>query len=79
MTPEEIKAAIARAGTTQTAIASHLDVRVQSIGRVIKGTMRSAKIEAELAKLTGKPLHASQAKPGRPKSTWNGQHTEASA
>lgn len=73
MKPEEIKAAIVRAGTSQTAIATHLGVSVQSIGRVIKKTMRSTRIERELEKLTGQPIHDKKAEPGRPRSVWTGQ------
>ncbi|UCU93994.1 helix-turn-helix domain-containing protein [Hydrogenophaga taeniospiralis] len=72
MKPEDIRAAIVRAGTTQRAIADYLDVRPQTVARVINGQSRSAKIEDELAKITGKPIHASRNKPGRRKSVWNG-------
>ena len=72
MKPEDIRAAIAKAGTTQRAIADYLDVRPQTVARVINGQTRSARIEDELAKITGKPLHAVRNKPGRRKSVWNG-------
>ena len=72
MKPEDIRAAIARAGTIQAAIAEYLDVRPQTVSRVINGQSRSARIEDELAKITGKPIHASRNKPGRRKSVWNG-------
>lgn len=77
MKPQEIKAAIVKAGTTQVAIATHLGVTPQSLGRVIAGRMRSARIEAELEKLTGKPIHAHKSKPGRQRAVWNGQRAEA--
>lgn len=48
MTPDDIRAKIVQAGTSQTAIAKFLKVRPASVGRVISGAMRSARIEAEL-------------------------------
>lgn len=72
MTPNDIKAAIAKAGTTQTAIAHHLNVRPKSVGQVIAGKLRSTKIEAELAKVTGKPIHAKPPQRGRPRTSWSG-------
>lgn len=77
MKPQDIKAAIARAGTSQTAIAVHLGVRLNSVSRVINGTMRSTKIEAELQKITGKPLHAAPPVRGRRKTVWTGQGVAA--
>jgi predicted ArsR family transcriptional regulator len=79
MKPEEIKAAIVRAGTSQVAIATHLGVTPQSVGRVIKKTMRSERIERELEKLTGGPIHAKKSKVGRPRATWNGAAKGVSA
>jgi lambda repressor-like predicted transcriptional regulator len=73
MKPEEIKAAIALAGTSQSALATHLGVTPQSVGRVISKTMRSARIERELEKITGKPIHDQRNKPGRPRAVWNGR------
>lgn len=78
MTPNDIKAAIAKAGTSQAAIAEHLEVSVGSVWRVINGTLRSTRIEAELQKITGRPLHAAKPKRGRQKSVWNG-HAGVSA
>jgi lambda repressor-like predicted transcriptional regulator len=72
MNPKDIKAAIAMAGTSQTAIARHLGVSVNSVSRVICGAMRSTRIEAELQKITGKPLHASKPVRGRKKTVWSG-------
>ncbi|WP_161499705.1 helix-turn-helix domain-containing protein [Limnohabitans sp. TS-CS-82] len=77
MTPNEIKAAILRAGTNQAAIASYLDVTVQSVWRVVNGTMRSARIEAELEKITGCPIHASVSRRGRKKAVWSGERVAA--
>ena len=79
MTPDAIKAAISRAGTTQTAIARYLDVSPSCVGRVINGAMRSQRIEAELQKITGKPIHGPAGKPGRKKSSWNGSVAGAQA
>jgi lambda repressor-like predicted transcriptional regulator len=73
MKPIDIKAAIARAGTTQAAIAEHLGVTKNSLWRVVNGTLRSARIEAELQQITGCPIHPAKAKRGRQKSTWSGK------
>jgi lambda repressor-like predicted transcriptional regulator len=73
MKPQDTKAAIARAGTSQAAIAEHLGVSPHSISRVINGTMRSKRIEAELQKITGKPLHPTPSVRGRRKTVWTGQ------
>lgn len=72
MKPEDIKAAIALAGTSQSAIARHLGVSVNSVSRVVTGAMRSARIEAELEKVTGKPLHPAKPVRGRRKTVWSG-------
>lgn len=72
MKPEDIRAAIAKAGTSQRAIAEYLRVKPQSVSRVVNGQMRSARIEDELAKITGKPIHQTRNKPGRKKLVWNG-------
>ncbi len=84
MTPQEIKAQIALAGTTQSAIARHLGVSVTFLGRVIAGDSRSSRVETELARITGKPVNPNPHKTGgRPKSVWSGtnqrHHKEASA
>lgn len=73
--PQDIKAAIAKAGTSQTAIARHLGVQLNSVSRVINGTLRSQRIEAELQKLTGKPLHDTPSVRGRRRTVWTGQAT----
>lgn len=73
----DIKAAIVRAGTTQRAIATHLDVSEQSVARVIAGGMRSARIEAELEKVTGIKLYDAPARRGRVKSVWSGERAAA--
>lgn len=79
MKPEEIRAAIALAGTSQAAVATHLGVTPQSVGRVISKTMRSARIERELEKITGKPIHDKKNKPGRPKAVWTGRQVGRAA
>lgn len=79
MKPQDTKAAIAKAGTSQTAIARHLDVTLNSVNRVINGTMRSTKIEAELEKITGKPLHPAKPGRGRKKTEWTGAGAGAAA
>jgi hypothetical protein len=72
MKPAHIKAGIAAAETTQQAIADHLGVSVQAVGRVVSGSMRSARIEAELSRIVGKPIHTTKSTPGRKKSVWKG-------
>lgn len=74
MTPQEIKAQIALAGTTQAAIARHLGVNPSFLNCVIAGKSRSARVEAALAQITGKPIHPVPSKKGgRTKSVWSGQ------
>lgn len=74
MTPDDIRAKIVQAGTSQTAIAKFLKVRPASVGRVISGAMRSHRIEAELSKIVGQTINSGQPKePGRPKTVYNGQ------
>lgn len=77
MKPQDTKAAIAKAGTSQTAIADYLGVSINSVSRVINGTMRSKRIEAELQKITGKPLHDKPSVRGRRKTVWTGQGAAA--
>jgi predicted XRE-type DNA-binding protein len=72
MNKSDIKAAIERAGTSQAAIAEFLGVTPNSVGRVIAGTMRSRRVEAELEQLIGKPIFAKARKPGRIKTTYRG-------
>lgn len=77
MKPQDTKAAIAKAGTSQTAIAEYLGVSTHSVSRVINGTMRSTRIEAELQKVTGTPLHDTPSVRGRRKTVWTGQGVAA--
>lgn len=69
----EIKKAISRAGTSQSAIATYLGKHVQSVNAVVNGRMRSASIEAELTKIVGHPVFGPKKKGGRPKTVWNGE------
>lgn len=73
MNPIDIQIAIMRAGTSQKAIADYLGVSPTAIGRVIKGTMRSAPIEKEIEKIVGKKFFPPKRKPGRAKTVWNGR------
>jgi lambda repressor-like predicted transcriptional regulator len=81
MNPNDIKAAISKAGTTQAAIADHLGISKNSLWRVVNGTMRSARIEAELQKITGRPIYTTKLARGRQKSVWTGRavHTAGGA
>lgn len=74
MNPSDIKAKIAQAGTSQAAIATYLGVSPASVGRVIRGNLRSKRIEAELSKIVGQPIFPdTPKKPGRPKLVWTGE------
>ncbi|MBK1683417.1 hypothetical protein [Rhodoferax fermentans] len=73
MEPADIKAAIERAGTNQSAIARYLGVTTGHIAQVVNKKVRSARVEAELQKITGRPIHAQKAKRGRRMAVWNGQ------
>jgi hypothetical protein len=77
MTPNDIKAAICLAGTSQAAIAEHLGVTIGCVWRVVHLKMRSAKIEAELEKLTGTPIYPAPGKRGRKKAVWSGERVAA--
>lgn len=72
MTPNEIKAAIQRAGTSQAAIAEYLGLNASTVMRVVNKKGRSARVEAELKKICGKDVFDKPAKIGRPKSVWTG-------
>lgn len=58
MHPEEIKAAIRMKGTTPTAIAEELGVSRSMVSHVINGNARSARIQARIAQVIGKPVTA---------------------
>jgi lambda repressor-like predicted transcriptional regulator len=80
MSPHDIKAKIALAGTSQAAIAKHLGVRPASVAKVIKGEMRSKRIEAELKKITGQTVNPRPCRPlGRPKTVWTGKVMQVTA
>ena len=73
MNATDIKTAIARAGTSQSAIAEYLDVSATTVSGVVNGKTRSARVEAELAKIIGKPPFGLPARKGPAKTTWNGK------
>lgn len=79
MSPDEIKKAIARAGTSQAAIAEYLGKHVHSVNAVVNGHMRSTLIEAELEKIIGHPPFGPKKKGGRPKTVWTGEVDPAHA
>lgn len=79
MNRTDIKAAIERAGTSQAAIAEYLKVTPACVGRVIAGTMRSKRVEAELEQLIGKPIFGKARKPGRTKTTYQGAAQQVTA
>jgi len=73
MEPADIKAAIERAGTNQSAIARYLGVTTGHMAHVVNKKVRSARVEAELEKITGRPIHEARAKRGRRMAVWNGR------
>ena len=72
MKPNDIKAAIQRAGTTQVAIAQYLGVSPSTMNQVISGRTRSARVEAEINKICGKAVFAAPRPAHRPRSSYNG-------
>lgn len=72
MEPIDIKTAIARAGTSQAAIAAYLGVTTSVVGRVVNKMSRSAHVERELEKITGRPIFDEPSKRGRKRAVWNG-------
>lgn len=56
MHQEDIKAALRKAGWTQAAIADELAVAKSSVAQVIVGSIRSARIQARIAEIIGKPV-----------------------
>lgn len=73
MNVTDIKAGIAKAGTSQKAIADYLGICSTAVGHVIRGTARSARVEAEIAKIMGEPMYPTFAKRGPKKTKWNGE------
>jgi transcriptional regulator with XRE-family HTH domain len=73
MESRAINEAIQRAGTSQAAIAEYLGVSTSSVHQVVNGKCRSARIEAELAKIVGRLPFGPPGKPGRKKTVWKGQ------
>lgn len=56
MHPELIKAAIRMAGTTPAALADEMGLTRPSVGCVINGKQRSARVMAKVAETIGKPV-----------------------
>ncbi|MFY3986097.1 helix-turn-helix domain-containing protein [Achromobacter xylosoxidans] len=56
MHPEDIKAALRKAGVTQAALADELDIARSSVAQAISGSIRSARIQARIAEIIGKPV-----------------------
>lgn len=73
MEPIDIKAAIAKAGTSQAAIAEYLGVTTGVVGKVVNKMSRSTRVEKELEKITGRPIYDTPAQKGRKKLVWNGR------
>jgi predicted XRE-type DNA-binding protein len=72
--PQDIKAKIVQAGTTQAAIAAYLGVSAGCMSQVISGKVRSKRIEAELSKVCGQPVNPKPlGKSGRAKTVWTGK------
>lgn len=57
MDPEDIKAAIGKAGSSQSAIARAHACSVTAVWAVIHGIGRSRPIARRISKVTGLPLH----------------------
>jgi len=74
MEPADIKAAIEKAGTNQAAIARYLGMTTGHIAQVVNKKVRSARVEAELQKITGRPVYDAPAnKRGRTMGVWDGR------
>lgn len=58
MHPADIKAAIAKAGSTQARIAASLKVTASAVGNVIHGASRSAAIAHHISQVTGIPVRS---------------------
>jgi predicted XRE-type DNA-binding protein len=71
--PNQIKEAILRAGTSQSAIATYLGVHVSVVNGVVLKKTRNKRIEKELEKITGAPIHDTPVKRGPRKTVWTGQ------
>jgi hypothetical protein len=75
MTPNDIKAALVKAGTNQSALAEYLNVSVSTVCKVINKTARSARVEKEIDAIAGKSCFAPYRKPGRVKLVWKPKAT----
>lgn len=56
MHPEDIKAALRKAGVTQAVLADELAVARSSIAQAISGGIRSARIQTRIAEILGKSV-----------------------
>lgn len=56
MHPEDINAALRKTGNTQAMLADELEVARSSIHDVIHGRKRSARIQARIAEIIGRPV-----------------------
>lgn len=70
----EIKSKLMLKGTTQAAVARHLGVSSQVLGKVLRGKARSQRIEAELSRIVGQKINTNPLKRrGAPKSNFPAQ------
>jgi DNA transposition AAA+ family ATPase len=79
MNADIIKAAIAKEGISQSAIARYLGVSSGAVGHVIGGYSRSSKIEAALEALVGQKIFPPSQPKGRRKTVWNGPKQQETA
>ncbi len=56
MHPEDIKAALRKAGVTQASLAAELGVARPSVTQAISGGMRSERIQTRIAEIVGQPV-----------------------
>jgi DNA-binding Lrp family transcriptional regulator len=68
----DIRADIARAGTSQAAIARFLGISPEAVSRVVLKRARSLRVETEIEKVVGYPLYPTPPKKGRRRTEWNG-------
>lgn len=58
MHPEDIKAALRKAGVTQASLADELEVARSSVAQAIAGGIRSARIQGRISEIIGQPIKA---------------------
>lgn len=56
MHPEQIKAAMRMAGTTQAMLADELKLSRSTVTQVVNGTGKSARVMARISEITGKSI-----------------------